>query len=177
MFINRLRIKFFWVIGCAFVLPLSALVSDNTLPIKVSSESASLDLKQGVAMYSGHVKVVQGNRLLQGDTLTIQRGSDGQIYSFVAMGHPATTQDLPNIGSSIVHGQAQMIYYYPGRALVEYVNQAHFDQGGNIFEGDLITYNLNTQVVSSPKTARDQRVTTIILPAYNQQKQNKESHS
>ncbi len=153
------------------VAPVYALLSDNTLPIQVTSDSASVDLKQGVAVYSGRVKVVQGHRQLEGDTLTIQRGSDGQIYSFVATGHPAKTQDLPNTGSSLVHGQADTIYYYPGRGLVEYVEKAHFDQAGNIFEGNLITYNLNTQVVSSPQTQTGkQAVTTIILPAYNEQK-------
>ena len=177
MFTNHRLIKFLFGISLFGCTSLYALMSDNALPINVTSDSASLDLKQGVAVYSGHVKVVQGNRKLEGDTLTIQRGADGQVYSFIATGDPAKTEDLPNTGAAIVHGQAQTIYYYPGKAIVEYVTKAHFDQGGNVFEGDLITYNVNTQIVSSPKTASGQGVTTIILPAYNQQKEKKDSHS
>ena len=177
MFTNRQLIKFLFGITLLGVTSLHALVSDNALPINVTSDSASLDLKQGVAVYSGHVKVAQGNRKLNGDTLVIQRAADGQIYSFMATGNPAKTEDLPSVGAAIVHGQAQTIYYYPGKALVEYINKARFDQAGNVFEGNLITYNVNTQVVSSPKTASDQGVTTIILPAYNQQKDKKDSHS
>ncbi len=184
MFINCLKINFrilrrggfglFLIIwgGCGW-----ALISDNTLPINVTSDAASVDLKQGVAVYSGHVKLVQGNRQLTADTLTIQRATNGQIESFVATGNPAKTQDLPTGSGGLVHGQAQMIYYYPGRAMVEYVKQAHFDQAGNVFEGELITYNLNTQVVSSPQTEKGKGVTTIILPAYNQQKAKKDAHS
>jgi lipopolysaccharide export system protein LptA len=169
--ISRLCIKFIIGLSVLGMMPLYALVSDDALPINVVSDAASVDLKQGVAVYSGHVKVVQGHRQLMGNTLTIQRAANGQIYSFVAAGNPATTEDLPNQGGNLVHGQAQMIYYYPGRGMIEYIGQAHFDQGGNVFEGDLITYNLNTQVVSSPKAKGGQQaVTTIILPAYNEQK-------
>ena len=178
MCISRLLIKAVLCSSLLILAPLHALVSDDALPINVTSDAASVDLKQGVAVYSGHVKVVQGNRQLTGNTLTIQRGADGQVYSFVAAGNPATTQDLPNKGSSLVHGQAQMIYYYPGRGMVEYVGKAHFDQAGNVFEGDFITYNVNTQIVSSPKASSGQQaVTTIILPAYNQQKAHKDSQS
>ena len=71
----------------------------------------------------------------------------------------------------MAYGQAQTIYYFPEQGLVKYVNDAKFTQGGNVFSGDLITYNTKTEVVSSPKTKKGSGTTTIILPAYDNKDQ------
>lgn len=138
----------------------------NNLPITVTSQSATANMQQGLVVYSGNVLAVQGTRKLQGDTLTIQRGNNGQIQSFVVQGNPAKTQEQPSPTSQIAYGQAAQIYYFPAQNLVRYVKNARFTQGGNVFSGDVITYNTLTQVVSSPKVPGGTGTTTIILPAY-----------
>ncbi len=143
-------------------------VNPNTLPVTVTSNSATVNLQQGTAVYNGNVQAIQGTRKLQGNTLTIKRGDNGKIQSFLAEGNPAKTQEQPNPTSQVAYGQAQNIYYFPEQGLVKYVDKAQFTQGGNVFSGDVITYNTVTQVVSSPKVAGGSGVTTIILPAYDQ---------
>ena len=151
-----------WVCGGAY-----ATASDGRAPIKISSDSATIDLGAGEAIYRGHVVATQGARKLTGNALTVQRGIDGKIKSFKAEGSPAKTQDQPSPSSKMAYGQAQTIYYFPEQGLVKYVDDAKFTQGGNVFSGDLITYNTTTEVVSSPKTQKGSGTTTIILPAYD----------
>lgn len=143
--------------------------NSNTLPITVTSNSATVDLEQGKAIYNGNVMATQGNRKLTGNSLTIQRANNGKIESFMAQGSPAKTQDLPNANSQMAYGEAKNIYYYPQQGLVKYVNNAKFTQGGNVFTGDLITYNTQTQVISSPQTKAGNGTTTIIIPPSSQQ--------
>lgn len=157
------------VFSCLLMINIAFATSeDNNLPVNISSNSANANLQTGVVVYSGDVIATQGQRKLTGNTLTIMRGSDGKIQSFVAQGNPATTQEIPSQGAQMAHGQAQTIYYFPQQNLVKYVKDAKFTQGGNIFTGDLITYNTQTQIVSSPKTPGNTGTTTIIVPAYNQ---------
>ncbi len=141
----------------------------NNLLIHVTSKKAVVDGIKGLATYSGDVVAVQGERKLMSKTLTVHRGQNGQIESFVAVGKPAKTQDRPSEKSGMAYGEADTIYYYPGEALVKYVNQARFTQGGNVFMGDELNYNITTQVVSSPKVSQGTD-TTIILPPYVDQK-------
>lgn len=159
------------LLSCLMVnLAYSAAPSNpNTLPITVTSNAATVNLDQGQAIYSGNVMAVQCNRKLSGDALTIQRGNNGKIESFQAQGNPAKTQDLPSPNGYMAYGEAKNIYYYPEQGIVKYVNGAKFTQGGNVFTGDLITYDTKTQVISSPKTKSGTGTTTIIIPAYNQQ--------
>ncbi len=162
--------------GCLWSLMVFAVPSSsansNNLPISVTSQSATANLQQGTVIYSGSVQAVQGTRKLEGDTLTIQRGPDGNIQSFKAEGNPAKTQEQPSAGGQMAYGQAETIYFLPQQNLVKYLNHAKFTQGGNVFSGDVITYNTVTQVVSSPKVQGGTGVTTIILPAYTQGKSN-----
>jgi lipopolysaccharide export system protein LptA len=140
----------------------------NSLPIQVNSNAATVNLQQGVAVYSGNVTAVQGTRKLAGDALTVTRGSDGNLKSMMAQGSPAKTQEKPSPTAKVAYGEADRIYYLPGENLVKYVNHANFTQGGNVFSGDLITYNTVTQVISSPKVpGSGNGTTTIIFPAYD----------
>lgn len=148
----------------------STYSSQKILPLHVTSREASVNLEQGVATYKGDVVAVQGVRKLNSNTLSVNRDKSGAIDSFVAKGDPAKTEDQPNPKSGMAYGQARSIYYYPGQALVKYVDQARFTQGGNVFEGDELVYNITTQVVESPKVPHGSGTTTIILPPYSEQK-------
>lgn len=154
------------------ILAVAAVSTDpsNNLPITVTSNAWTGNMQQGTMVYSGNVLAVQGTRRLQGDTLTIQRGSNGQIQSFLLQGNPAKTQEQPSPSSQIAYGQAAQIYYFPAQNLIRYVKNARFTQGGNVFSGDVITYKTLTQVASSPKVPGGTGTTTIILPAYTQGK-------
>jgi lipopolysaccharide export system protein LptA len=149
------------------VFSLQAVADVNHLPVQIQSDSAMANLVQGVAAYSGHVQVTQGTRKLEANHLTLLRASNGAIESIAATGSPAKTEDQPKPNVARAYGEAETIYYYPQDALIKYKKNAKFTQAGNIFEGDEITYNIATQVVSSPKTTAGQGNTTIILPAYS----------
>lgn len=155
-------------LSCAFAAAPTA--NQNSLPITVTSDTATVDLNAGTAVYNGNVIANQGTRKLTGNALTITRGNNGNIQSFMAQGNPATTQEKPSADATIATGQAKTIYYLPEQNLVKYVNQAKFTQGGNVFTGDLITYNTATQIVSAPKTKSGTGTTTIIIPPYSQNK-------
>lgn len=165
-----------FILGSLFLLGTAhGELVQNNLPINVTSNSFTADLQQGTAVYSGNVQAIQGTRKLEGDTLVIKRGSDGNIQSFMLSGTPAKTQERPSPNAAIAYGQAQHINYFPEQNIVKYIDNAQFTQGGNVFTGDLITYNTITQIVTSPQTQSGKGVTTLILPAYDDQQGNSSS--
>lgn len=169
---HRIRISLLILLlsSSAFAAP-SSTPNPNSLPVYVTSDSATADLNAGTLTYDGNFVATQGTRKLTGNTLTVIRGKNNQIQSFVAQGSPAVSQEKPSPTAALATGQAETIYYFPGQNLVKYVKDAKFTQGGNVFTGDMITYNTETQVVSAPKTAAGTRTSTIILPPYNSQKE------
>ena len=150
-----------------FILISSSILSygaatDNTLPIKITSGPATVDLNQGIVTYQNNVVVTQGDRKLTCDTLQIYFDKNQQITQMKATGNPAKTWEKLNNKNGSIYGEAKVIEALPPQNLIKYVHQAMITENGNVFKGDLIIYNTVTQVVTSPNSGSGN--VTIILP-------------
>lgn len=149
--------------GMSFALP-----TDGTQLLHINSERLTLDVFENRAIYQGDVYAKQGSRQLWGNKLVIQRSTQGQLESVTTYGAPAKTQSMPKPEGAVAVGQANTIYYFPVQNLVRYQGDVIVKQSGNIFKGEVFDYNTQTQLITGPSTEAEQ--STIILPAYNQNK-------
>lgn len=141
-----------------------ATTSDNHQPITITSNTLSGNLDQGENLFDGNVVAIQGTRELHSKQAYIYFNKSGQITNMKALGNPAKTKELLDAKGNWVFGQALVIEYFPIQNLIQYEQQAILQEHGNIFTGNLLTYNIVEQIVASPKTQNNIGNTTIILP-------------
>ena len=64
------------------------------LPINLKADSGEYDANTGIATYTGHVVVTQGEMNLKGDKITI-RLQEGKIHTIESWGNPTTFHYVP----------------------------------------------------------------------------------
>lgn len=143
---------------------LYGLTSDNAKPLVITSDTLNGNFNERVAVFSGNVQANQGTRQLESDQAFMYFNPKGQVSLLKAIGAPAkTTEILDNKGNRI-YGHALIIEYFPLESFIKYEQKAFLEENGNIFKGDLITYNIVNQIVASPKASDNKDAATIILP-------------
>jgi len=136
-----------------------ALPDDRDKPIHIQADSAELDDKKGVALYSGSVIITQGSIKITGQRATIKRAANGSVSIFTATGKPATFSQQPEADKEIVDAYGLTIQYSVQKDQVLLIDQAKVVQGGNTFEGEKIVYDTVRQIVNAGR-ASGQSITT-----------------
>ncbi len=143
-----------------------ALSGDNAQPIELEADSARIDERSGVSIYTGNVKLIQGSRRLDADRLTVERTAAGD--RLVAEGQPATFSQQPDDKPEPVEGRALHIDYHTGQERVILTGKAEVWQGGNRFASERIVYDVASDTVrggqASPGSQPGERVRITIQP-------------
>lgn len=165
--ILRKTIQFFTLLSLfSGSLSVWALESDRKQPIAIEADQGSVDQKQQSTVFRGNVVVKQGTLNIHAQTVQVSKQGENQFM--VATGRPVRfSQQLENNGT--VKGEANKVEYSSANNIVKLVGQAKVTRGGDIVEGNMITYNTRTEVyhVSGNQTAdqNGRRVTVIIQPS------------
>lgn len=168
----------------AFVLSLSATVfsglvqalpSDWEQEVLIESNASDMDRKNGTVVYQGNVTLTQGTLLITADKLYIL--SDGnQIEKIVAEGGPATYEQQMEVGKPLTKAHGNRIDYYAGERRITLRGEAQLSQQGNQMNGDLITYDMTSEVIKargnqdenssepSGEATSDGRIRVVIQP-------------
>ena len=150
----------------AVATPAWALSSDRDQPIELEADSARIDERTGVSVYTGNVKLIQGSRRLDADRLTVERTAEGD--RLVAEGRPATFSQQPDDKPEPVEGRALHIDYHTGQEQVILTGEAEVWQGGNRFASERIVYDASSDTVrggqASPGSQPGERVRITIQP-------------
>jgi len=136
--------------------------------IHVSSGQMFINAEKHIATYLDQVSAHQGQRTISADKLVIDQGHTSSVQQMIAYGNPAIstyTSDNKKHKKSI--GKAKQIIYIPSQHLVRYQHDASLEQNGNIFKGQIINYNIHTEIASSPSNPLNPTVITI--PPYDSQ--------
>lgn len=141
-----------------------AVTADNAKPLIITSDTLSADLNQHFAVFSGNVVATQGTRELTSNQTYMYFTPAGKVSDVRAVGSPAKSTEVLDTKGNRVYGEALTIEYFPLKSFIQYEQRAVLQENGNIFKGDLITYNIVNQVVASPETENNTGATTIILP-------------
>jgi lipopolysaccharide export system protein LptA len=123
--------------------------NDNKQNIQVEADTLLFNNETKIGIYQGHIKLIQGTRLLTADYATSYSNQTGQIIKIVATGHPA------RYCADVFHNRPQLIaigntiYYYPLKDWLEAVGDAQIIQGENHFKGPKINYDFKKKTVGS----------------------------
>ncbi|SDS86089.1 lipopolysaccharide export system protein LptA [Halopseudomonas xinjiangensis] len=150
-------------------LPAMALPEDSEQPIRIQADTARLDERRNVAVYTGDVIITQGSMRLTGQEVTLTTDADGAVTKVVSKGSPATFVQTPQPGQTPVNGRGRTIEYHATDETVVMIDNAHLEQDGNTFQGDYVSYDVARQVVDAGRTAGaqgtgQQRIEMVIQP-------------
>lgn len=154
----------------ALTSPASALDSDRQKPLKIVADTALIDEKDGTATYTGNVVLTQGTLRIAADSLKI-RTDQGKVDIVMAVGEPALFSQVPEPNQAEVIAKAKNIDYLVRDQKLLLKRKASIVQGENIFRGEEIVYEIQSQRLqavgqsSDPKAGDMKGRVEMILPA------------
>ncbi|MBV1921641.1 MAG: lipopolysaccharide transport periplasmic protein LptA [Pseudomonadales bacterium] len=139
-------------------LPLSsiALEEDRSQPIEVSANQATLDDKQSLAVYEGNVVLTQGSLTIKADKLTIKAAAGGQVDEVIATGKLAEFTQTPEPNKDPIIAKAEHITYSVALEKIVLSRSASVVQNKNLFQGNVITYDIKQQKLSASAPSETQ---------------------
>lgn len=146
----------------------SVLAADTTAekpPITIEANTAKLDDKLGVSVYTGNVIIVQGNMTLKADQVTVHSSKE-HIDKMIAVGEPVRFHQSSQTQDPDIDGEALTVEYYAEPERLILIEKALLIQGANKLSGNRIEYDKTANVVKGA-VAPDgsERVRVTIQPA------------
>lgn len=120
--------------------------ADNTEEkIFLDADHVQLNIETGYSVYTGNVKISQGELKLSGDIVTVQQG-ENEVKRITVDGKPAHYSNITEKGESIQAESEQMVYTASNNELVMTVN-AILKQPDNIVSSQRIVYDTKKRIV------------------------------
>lgn len=129
-------------------------------PISVSADRGRFEQDAGTGVYSGNVELLQGNRSMQADKMSLFT-KNGELVRVEATGSPVKLSE----GEDLEAHAGNLVYDIKARTLV-LTGDAFIRHKGNTFEGAKVEYSLDSKRVDASSEG-DQRV-RLVIPAENQ---------
>jgi lipopolysaccharide export system protein LptA len=140
-----------------------ALATDRDQPIEVEADELEVREQEGISIYQGNVKLVQGSLEINADRVVIHFNEANQLILMEMTGTPATLRQLDD-DQQEMWGEAMQIDYTQSISLLELRDSARLSQAGDIIESDLIRINTENNSLQAGSTESDQRVKMLIQP-------------
>lgn len=145
-----------------------ALPSDKNETIRGSADNLTVDQKNGVATYTGSVKIQQGSLVISADSIVIHTSPDSSVEKMIATGNPARFQQQPEKDQGVVTAAAKQITYTPNNEHLLLVEDASVEQNGAVMSGPHIDYDLVKEVMKAAgnngASGDGQRIEIVIPP-------------
>jgi lipopolysaccharide transport periplasmic protein lptA len=146
-----------------------ALNSDRMQPIAIEADSASLDQKNQVTVFSGNVLVKQGSIHIRAANVRVTQDKSGN-QTMTAQGSPVYFRQQLDGDKGLAEGWGNRVEYSSATHLVKLIGNAKVQRGGDLAQGEAISYNTQSEVytvlggnVTGNKHGR--RVSIIIQPS------------
>ena len=136
-----------------------ALTDDADQPIHISSKEAVWE-RVGTATYKGDVQVNQGSLEIMADKVTVEF-EDERVVRVTALGEPARYQQKLADDEEPVRADANTIVYHTRDERIDLEGDAHLNQKGNEFRGEVIAYDVRAGRVNA-STNEDKRIRMIL---------------
>ncbi|MDR7091795.1 MULTISPECIES: lipopolysaccharide transport periplasmic protein LptA [Cellvibrio] len=145
-----------------------ALPGDKNETIRGSADNLTVDQKNGVATYTGSVKIQQGSLVISADSIVIHTNPDSSVEKMIATGNPARFQQQPEKDQGVVTAAAKQITYTPSNEHLVLIEDASVEQNGAVMSGPHIDYDLVKEVMkaagSNGASGSDGQRIEIVIP-------------
>jgi len=146
-----------------------ALPGDKNETIRGSADNLTVDQKNGVATYTGSVKIQQGSLVISADSIVIHTNPDSSVEKMIATGSPARFQQQPEKDQGVVTAAAKQITYTPNNEHLVLIEDASVEQNGAVMSGPHIDYDLVKEVMKAAGNngasgGNGQRIEIVIPP-------------
>ena len=147
---------------------LMALPSDKNETIRGSADNLVVDQKNGVATYTGTVKIEQGSLKIVADSIVIHTNADSSVEKMIATGSPARFEQQPEKDQGVVTAAAKQITYTPRNERLLLIEDASVEQNGAVMSGPHIDYDLLKEVMKAAgnngTSGKGERIEIVIPP-------------
>jgi len=111
----------------------------------IDADHMQLNIETGYSVYTGNVKIRQGELKLSGDKVTVQQNNN-EIKRITVTGKPAHYNHVTEKGENIQAQSEHMVYTASQNKLVMTIN-AQLTQPGNQINSQKITYDTKKKIV------------------------------
>ena len=169
---TALRTSLLLFILLLFTLPALTWAADSIEKTFINADHMHMNIISGKSVYTGNVRISQGELVLTGDKVTVER-SDEEIERITVIGKPAQYNHVTEAGETIKAQSEHMLYIANQNKLIMTIN-AHLQQPDLKLSSQKITYDTEKKIViaggndgtaaTDSKTKQTQRVNIIITP-------------
>ena len=145
---------FVFLSGNALCLP-----NDKTQPTQFSSDSQTLNLKDGLVTWLGSAKFSQGSLEIEADKIVVTLDKNQKPTHMIATGAPAHFKQQPEADKAVIHGEALAVTYDVKTEIVTLEKNAQVEQDGATTRGAQFDYD-----IKSSNLKASGGVTTVIPP-------------
>ncbi|MEC7546519.1 MAG: lipopolysaccharide transport periplasmic protein LptA [Thalassolituus sp.] len=132
-----------------------ALPDDWQQEMTILSDSAEIDRRAGTVVYLGNVVLTQGTLKIEAERLMILRNGD-TLEKAVAEGDRARYQQQIEVGKPLTTALGNRIDYYTSDRRIVITGDAELEQEGNLFSGERITYDMDSETVRADGSTETQ---------------------
>lgn len=163
---SRLHVSFALMLGLILGSPTQILAqNERGAPIHLDADHADIDANTGVGIYTGNVILTQGRREITGDRMTVHTRGNRELDHVVVEGNPATWRQPPEGGGEEILGEApRMEYHTRNPEHVKLLEGGRVTRGRNVFTGETIEYNLETERVVARGRDATERIRITLFP-------------
>lgn len=143
-----------------------ALPTDFTDAIDIEAEYVEFDRSNNTSIYRGNVRLTRGSIKLNANEVRINQDDDGHINA-VALGEPATYQQLRAVGEEPIKASAKRLEFRSDKEVLELINDATIRRGIDVLTSDRIRYNMAENRILAGGAAGGDGVKITIQPRSN----------
>lgn len=157
--------------------------------ILINADHMQLNMETGISVYTGKVRISQGELVLTGDKVTLQQNKNNEIEHLTVVGKPARYNHITEAGEPIEAESEHMVYNASQNKLIMTIN-ARLQQpdhqlssqkiiydtlkkiiiaGGDTTASDKAASGTNAAAEASDKSKGSQRVNITLTPKKQQQ--------
>lgn len=136
--------------------PASALSTDKDQPIQLEADSADIDEKKKLSVYSGNVVLTQGTIRITADKLEVY-GDRSNADKIIAHGSPVTFSQQPDKGE-MFRGRSKRAEFHTNSDQIHLIDDAVLAQGETRrMASDRIVYDRKKALMKAGASAQGKR--------------------
>lgn len=162
-------LSFTLLTGLLFFTQSNSWAAEEVEKIHIDADHMQLNIETGYSIYTGNVKITQGELKLTGDKVTLQQSND-EVERITVVGKPAHYNHVTENGENIKAESEKMVYTASQNKLVMTIN-AKLQQPEHQISSQKIVYDTLKKIViagdkeSTSNTKSDgQRVKITLTP-------------